>query len=153
MPRAKSVKPSNLLLKPDTDCVDTTPQHITVKFILASNMLHTTCDLDRCPFCGSKADIQEGGNGLYPSYNVVCKNKKCGASSGSTNTIKKAISLWNTRKAINNTDTVCTKLEPTIGSLPGNLLFKPHIRHNKPHHPVDLEGQMVFDFISDISNI
>lgn len=51
--------------------------------------------LDTCPLCGGEAAYEEGGNALYPSYNVVCQ--KCFCSTQSYGSKYWAAWRWNTR--------------------------------------------------------
>lgn len=54
--------------------------------------------LDPCPLCGGEAEMEEGGNALYPSYNVVCQ--KCFCSTQSYGSKYWAAWRWNTRKGM-----------------------------------------------------
>ena len=45
-----------------------------------------------CRFCGGRAVVDEGGNAIWPSFNVVCT--RCGASTGSRSSAELAIEAW-----------------------------------------------------------
>lgn len=126
----KPVRHSSAYTSEDANPTEKVPERVTRAQIINTNVIKYELDLAKCPFCGSSAKLIEGGNGLWPSYNVYCHN--CGASSGSRNTAKKAIALWNNRK----------QRKPRAVS----VSCKRDSLANK--FKKDLDGQLFFDFIN-----